>query len=228
MKKHYFPKGDRKRLAWLFNFSQKIGIYAASFNMTQADVDAIKGYYNMLKYIFDLMESVRTFKKNVTSFKNHLMFAPPGSKPGILPSFTLAPPPAVTPAGIFTLLSGRVQHIKSFQTYTESIGKDLGIVGAEAEDNFSKAKPQLTVKITAGKPKIKYKKNRTEGIKLFVDRNDGKGFVYLQRIMGTVYIDKHELPAGQNSAVWKYKATYVVHDIDVGFYSDEVSVVVGR
>lgn len=228
MKKHYFPKSDSKRLAWLFNFSQKIGIYAPSFNMTKDDVDAIKGYYQMLKYIFDLMESVRTFKKNVTSFKNHLMFAPYGSQLGTLPEFTLTAPPAVTPAGIFSLVLGKVAQIKTYGTYTESIGKDLGIVGAEADDDFSKFKPALIIKIIACKPKIKYKKNRTEGIKLFVDRNDGKGFVYLWRITGTVYTDKQELPAGQNSAVWKYKAIYVVNDIEVGFYSDEMSVVVGR
>ena len=40
------------------------------------------------------------------------------------------------------------------------------------------------------------------------------------------YLDNSPLPPVGTSAIWKYKAVYILHDEEVGEYSDEVSITV--
>ena len=129
MKKYYLPAGDNDRLAWLKDFKDKIGGYAALFGISPAEVTAIGTYYTMLAYILRLIESVRKFSQDLTKFKDILMIAPIGTPISAVPTLTIPAPPAAVPAGIFTIISGIVQRIKGSASYTENIGEDLGIVG---------------------------------------------------------------------------------------------------
>lgn len=228
MRKHYLPQGDNARLAWLQNFSQKIGTYSVALGISAAEVTAIGAYYAMLLYILNLIEAIRTFSQDLTKYKEKLMVSVIGSTLGDPPTITVPVPPATQPAGIFTLISAIVKRIKGSINYTEAIGEDLGIIGADIFDDFASVKPVLKITLDVANPKIKYRKNSTKGINLYGDHADGQGMKFMRFVSKTTFIDTTALPDGAGSAVWKYMAIHVVDDIEVGIPSDEVVITVRR
>ena len=59
---------------------------------------------------------------------------------------------------------------------------------------------------------------------LWVDRGDGKGFVFLAVDTVPDYTDTAAMPPAGQSALWKYKAIYLQGDDRVGQWSDVVSI----
>ncbi len=227
MKKYYLPTGDAERLAWLTNFEGKISGYASGLGITGTEVTDITKYLAMLKYVLSMDDAVITFKQDVTKFKTLLMIAPIGSVLGAVPVLTLGAAPTITPAGIFTIIAGIVARIKASGNYTEAIGEDLKIIGADIIIDLSGLKPALKLKLEVGNPKIKYKKNRMDGLNLYRD-NDGSGFKFLKFITKATYLDEEALPTGVTTAVVKYMGIYVKNDIQVGIPSDEAKITVTK
>jgi hypothetical protein len=227
-RKYYLPPGDNARLAWLQNFSSKIGTYAASLGITPTEVTAIAAFYVMLGYILGIIDQVRTFSQDLTKFKDTLMAATLGTPLGAVPTLTLAAAPPAVDAGIFTIIAGMVKRIKGSANYNENIGEDLGVIGADIILDFGSMQPELKITLDVGRPKIKYKKGGTDGLNIYVDRGDGRGIQFLKYVTKTTYIDTAELPVGVNSAVWTYTGIYVVNDTEVGIPSAATSVTVSR
>jgi hypothetical protein len=228
MRKHYLPNDDSGRLTWLINFNSKIGTYSRLFGISAAEVTAIGTYLVMLQYILDLIEKVRTFSQNLTKYKDDLMIAPLGTTLGDVPTLTIDAPPPVTPAGIFTIISGIVQRIKGNAACTESIGEDLGIVGADIIIDYAALKPVLKITMDVNNPKIKYPIKRTDGINLYADHDDGQGMKFMRFISKATFVDATVLQPAQNSAVFKYIGIYVVDDLEVGIPGDETVITVKK
>ncbi len=228
MRKPYLPQNDNDRLAWLITFSGKIGGFAPSVGITPVEVTAIAGFLAMVQYILDLQDAVRTFGQDITKFKDTLMIAPVGTPIGAVPVITIGAAPVATPAGIFTLISGFVKRIKGSASYTESVGEALGIIGADIIDDNSAKKPILAITLDVSNPKIKYTKQRTSGLNLYADHNDGKGMVFMKFVSKTIFIDITDLTPPKETDLWKYMGIYVVDDLEVGIPSDVVSVTVKK
>ena len=86
----------------------------------------------------------------------------------------------------------------------------------------------LKIRIVAGKPEIIWKKGNADSIDLYVDRNDGKSFVYLANDANPNYTDNTQLSDGSNMSEWKYKGIYRIKDEQVGDFSDVISIVVKK
>ena len=70
-------------------------------------------------------------------------------------------------------------------------------------------------------------KGEFDGIRLQIDRGDGKGWVDLAIDMKPNFTDDlSPLPAAGQSAVWQYRAIYLLNNADFGQWSDPVSVTV--
>ena len=84
-------------------------------------------------------------------------------------------------------------------------------------------KPVLTLEIQAGRPNVKWVKSGMQGINLYVNHGNGV-FVFLARDTEPDYLDTTALPAAGQSALWKYKACYCLHDrphrVNVGGQAD--------
>ena len=138
------------------------------------------------------------------------------------PSALTSPPPAVL-ANIFGRAANLAVRIKRHPSYTDAIGQDLGIIGAEQTMDPSSMKPVLDISLEAGHPNIGWKKQGMEGLEIHVDRGAGTfSFLALDTIPD--YLDTAPLPAAGSSAVWKYKAIYRLNDEQVGHWSDVASV----
>jgi hypothetical protein len=227
MKKYYLPMDEKGRLLWLKNFAGKISIYAAILNVTPAEVTAI---LNDLAYFDYVLDMVNKYKQNVNqrvTYKNLLLNGDGNTPPigGIPANPTMGVAPTAVSAGIIKRAIALAQRIKKQASYTTAIGDELGIIGDEETIDVSTMKPILVIDKIANKPNLKWKKQSMQGIKIYVDRT-GNGYEFLAIDTQPNYLDNSPLPSVGTSAIWKYKAVYILHDEEVGEYSDEVSITV--
>ena len=90
------------------------------------------------------------------------------------------------------------------------------------------SQPALKVQLIAGGlPEVLWKKGQFDGIRLQIDRGDGKGWVELAIDMKPNFTDDlSPLPAAGKTALWQYRAIYLLNDADFGQWSAPVSVTV--
>jgi hypothetical protein len=189
--------------------------------VTQVEEDAVN-----FSIIIANISVFRDYSKQTTEYKNLMR----DGNPSGAPIGAIAPAPATItfpnpPLGnIFGRVRALVQTIKNNPNITPAIEQDLGILGADIDIDLPAMKPDINIKLQAGQPLLKWKKNRMQGIKIFVDR--GTGYQFLALDTQPDYLDTHPLPPAGQTATWKYKAVYVFDDAEVGQYSDEDVVVV--
>lgn len=226
-KKSFLPKDDEGKLLWLNNFAAKLSGYATKYGITAAEITDMEESEEYFNYWFIHRNQEQEFTSKLTAYKNELR---DGVKAGGTPSVMPVPPaPGVAPTavapGIFPRATSIGNRIKAHASYTLADGNDLGLEGAEDTIDTVNIKPVLEVILNAGVPRIKWKKQGTDGIEIQVMRN-GTPYIFLAIDTVPDYDDTFPLPAAGQSAVWKYKAIYRLADERIGQWSDEVSVTV--
>ena len=220
----YLPSSDKDKVIWLNNFAGKFAALAAQFGFTAADVTAVNNDAAMFAWLIALIETFTTAKEERVHYKNLIRSGAIGSAVGTVPVAPVVPAaPAAAPAGIFPRLAKMVQQIKGKSNYTEAIGKDLGIIGAEQTLDTAGMKPVLTLVLKGGQVEIQWAKGNADGVRIDADR-DGKGFLFLAVDTVPHYTDTAAITG---AAVWKYRAMYLLSDEPVGQWSDVVSINVG-
>jgi hypothetical protein len=182
----------------------------------------------MFAYIVNLVNSFKTGLSQRVGYKDLLKGGAENSPLGPVPVFNNLPAPTVVPAGIFSRLSKLIMTIKGNPNYSDDVGGNLGIIGAEQDRELSDLKPELKIKMEAGYPKIIWKKGKADSLDIYVNRSDGKGFVYLANDASPDFNDKTNLNGTDKTAEWIYKAIYRVKDDQVGSFSDEASIVMKK
>ena len=125
--------------------------------------------------------------------------------------------------GIFPRIAQQVQRIKSYPTYTEAIGKDLSIIGAEQEQDPDTMKPAIKVLALGGQVEVQWVKGGADAVRIETDKGAGT-WQFLAVDAVPHYIDTTPITG---PAVWKYRAIYIIADERVGQWSDVVSINVG-
>lgn len=224
-KAYYLPTSDQDRKVWLDNFRLKLATHAATVGVSPATVTSVTDDANMWNYILGEVATFTAEKEERVEYKNLLRGGnennPMPAAPG-LPPAVVAPP--VVKAGIFTRISKLVQVIKNHPAYTDSIGTDLGIIGADQLHDPDTLKPLLTGAQLAEGVKVGWHKRFADSIDIYVDR--GAGFIFLANDTHPPYIDTVEVTAGAGAVIWKYKAVYRIADAPVGQFSDPIEVTV--
>jgi hypothetical protein len=222
----YLPRADKDRVVWLKNFNTKFSLYATSLGFSPAEATGITNDTTMFTYIVDMVELFKNEQGKRVAYKNLLVNGDLSTPVSTIPSVPALPaaPPAVQ-AGIFRRLAKTVQRIKNHPAYNNAIGQDLGIIGAVNVIDTETMKPILKGALDAGRPIIKWKKGDADSIDIYVDRNDGKGFVFLANDSHPDYIDTFPIPA---TAIWEYKGIYKIADEQVGEFSDAISITVTK
>jgi hypothetical protein len=245
MKKYYLPRTEAARVIWFKNLKNKIGTYTATLSLPITTVTSVAADCDMYEYAVGQAEARKSDYKNLVDWKDTLSFAPIGTVLSPVPVPEIIAPPMVVPGGVFTRLAALVKTIKGNLNYTTDIGTDLGIIGDEITFDPAALKPVLKIKLnTGGHPVIKFKRNKTDRLNLYVDRRDGQGLKFLATTSKASYTDMHPLPgsatvpptpgspspapgSGTIATVWDYKGVYVIDDEEVGVVSDLVSITVG-
>lgn len=226
-KSYYLPIADKEKAAWLKNFSTKFNGYATTLGFTAADATAVANDSAYFSYALDVVETFRSELRERTSYKDILRDGPVGAPLGALPSVPVAPaPPTAVLAGVFPRISAIVKRMKAFPTYTEAIGKDCGIIGAEMVSVAAIMKPTLTVSKEGGNVIVKYTKGTAAGIQLLSKRGTEVEFSLLAVVTKTSYKDtRPNLVTGQ-AETRVYKAWFIKDDEAIGQVSDDVTFVV--
>jgi hypothetical protein len=226
---YYLPNADKDRVVWLKNFANKFSTLGAGLGFTAAEITAVSNDSAMFTYIVDYVEVFKNESNKRVAYKNLLATGDIGTPLGAVPGLpTVAAAPAPVPAGIFKRLAKVVARIKNHPTYNLSIGQDLGIISPDNSVDISEMKPAIKGAHDAGRPLIKWKKGHADSLDIYVDRKDGKSFVFLANDSQPDYVDTFSLSPTQDAAVWDYKCIYKIGDEQVGEFSDTISITVTK
>ncbi|MBK8442272.1 MAG: hypothetical protein IPL35_02155 [Sphingobacteriales bacterium] len=222
----FIPRIDSEKDLWLKNFAQKLNGYTAKYGITAAEVSDMQAAALQFSYWLDYRNKAEEYVRKVIEYKNEVrdgIAAGASASPVPTPPPTTAAPPVVLP-GVFKRAASIGKRIKSHIAYTIADGNDLGLEGTQSSDNGSSDfRPLLKVRLGAGgQPEVQWKKENHQGIQIYADRGEGKGYEYAATDLNPHYLDAHPLPL--KGGVWKYKAIYIQNDHPVGQWSDEVSI----
>jgi hypothetical protein len=223
-KSYYLPHSDQDRVVWLNNFANKFGAAAAGLGLS-ADVTSVNNDAAMFAYIVNRAELFTSYKEQLINFKKLLRGGPLGTSAMAVQAIpTIAAPPTAVAAGIFLRIAQLVQRIKNSATYTEAMGKDLSIIGAEiASFDEDVMKPALKLVIKGGRAvEIQWTKGKADALYIEADKGSGWQFMAVDTIPH--YTDTTPITG---PATWKYRAMYLVNDERVGNWSDIMSITVG-
>lgn len=226
-KSYYLPNADKDKAAWLKNFSSKFSTYALDLGFVPQDISSVANDSLAFSYALDIIETFKTETQERTSYKDILRDGPLGSPLGAAPSFPPQPllPPVVA-SGIFPRTSAIVKRMKAHPNYTEAIGKDCGIIGAESQTNESEMKPVLEISKEGGNVIIKYKKGSAEGIRLLSKRANETQYTFLAVATKINFKDTRPNLSLSQPENRYYCAWFLMEDEAIGQCSDEVMVVI--
>jgi hypothetical protein len=224
MKTTYLPNTDSDRVVWLSTFNNKLPNYSVLLNIGEDDVTQTGKDYAAYAYTINVLDLIKQTQQNATAYKNALKHAdgqPIGSIP-VAPK--LGPAPEPVPAGIFDRVRMLVQRIKNHPAYTDSIGQDLNILVPVDVTDPNTIQPVLNYKLDVGRPHLKWQKGIAGAVDLYADHNDGNGFLPVGRFIRGEYVDTTVIGGGKIADDWKYKAIFVIADVQVGQMSQVVTV----
>jgi len=222
----YLELTDEKFAIQLSNFGSKIGTYATLFALTPAEITSIQADAAQFAWTVMSFKKIESNKQNWTKYKKILRKGEANVTVNVAPSAPAldAVPAAVAP-GVSFRFTTIVKRIKAHPCYTTAIGQNLGIEKtATAKGNTDDAQPKLKAIMRGGKVNLVWKKGNFTGI--LIEKDSGAGFVALDKDFSPDFIDNSPMPAAGESAVWKYRAIYLVGDDKVGLISDIVSITV--
>jgi hypothetical protein len=220
-KSYFLPADEPGKLKWLNNFAAKLPTYAATVGVTPAEVTQTTADDAYFAFVVGAQNQHSKTTRDWTAYKNALRS---GTTIGAMPTTpALGVPPTAVPAGIFSRVSALAARIKKHPAYTEAIGQDLGIIGAEQSVDPTTVKPILELTLQAGHPNVGWTKSGMDSLEIWVDRGTGV-FAFLTIDTVPDYLDTTVLPAAGASAVWKYKAIYRFNDEQVGQWSDVATI----
>ena len=221
---NYLESNDEKFAVQIGNFGSKVGVYQALFGLTASEVTGAQDDASFFQWTVTNAEKVDTYKRNWTSFKTIARKGAINITNNTAPDAPVLDtiPTAVAP-GIEFRFTTLVNRIKAHQNYTAAIGQNLGIEFSSTQKlDLDAAQPALKVVMRGGKVTLDWKKGKFEGI--VIEKDNGTGFVMLDKDLRPNFIDNSPLPTQGESAIWKYRAMYMFNDAPVGKWSDVVSV----
>jgi len=240
MQRPFYPTRAAEQIVWLANFWNKLAGHAPSLGISTIVCAAIIADARWLIYILgSWLPAVRAWQKSCTDAVEAAQTGPNAGAPIVLPQFV--PPalpgasgtdPAVVPVpeGALTRIFDLIAQFKEHNGYDVTAGTDLGVEGtAFSGPNFATLRPEISVIISGGKVEIKWTwggfSKFLDQCEIQVDRGDGQGWRVLTFDTTPGYTDTQAFPAAITQ--WKYRAIYRVDDIQVGLWSEAVSVAVG-
>jgi hypothetical protein len=220
-KSYFLPADEPGKLQWLNNFAAKLPTYGATVGVQTSELGQTNADAAYFAFVVNAHDQHTKTTRDWTAYKTALRS---GTTVGAMPTTpALGIPPTAVPAGIFTRASALAARIKKHPAYTEAMGQDLGIIGAEQTVDPTAMKPVLHLTLQAGHPNVGWTKSGMDGLEIWVDRGTGT-FAFLTIDTVPDYLDTAALPAAGTSAVWKYKAIYRLNDEQVGQWSDVATI----
>lgn len=222
---NYLERSDASLAIQISNFANKIDTYAGLFGFTPVETLSIRYDALFFSWTVNNLEKIDTYKKNWTAMKTMTLKGEGAAATLVPPPPTLDIQPAAVPPGVLKRFTTMVNRVKAHQFYTAAIGQNLGIEAPEAPAMVtSDAKPTLKTTLTGDKVIVQWQKGNFSSVLL--EKDSGSGFAVLDKDFVPDYLDNAPLPPAGQTAIWKYRAIYLLKDEKVGQWSDEVSITI--
>lgn len=230
----YYPSRIGDQAKWLANFATKLPSHATELTLVAADVTAAVNDAKWGNFVLDeWISAVRAFSPSTTAAVDDALTGDPlpdPTDPINMPVFTSpAPPTGVTPQppGLLTRLFALVALIKLKPGYTDSIGADLGIIGAE--DTTDKATPKFSADVTQGSGSqtatLSFFKYGHQGVHIESRRGTG-AWEFLGIDTESPYVDERPLLVATQPEVREYRMRFWDKGTPNGDWTDTVKVTV--
>ena len=225
----YYPSRIGDQVNWLDNYAAKLPIHGAVLGVIAADITASVNDAKYANYVLGTwLTAVRAFSPSTTDAVDDVLTGG-GTTPFVLPTFTA---PAL-PAGVTAAIPGSLNRIfaliakmKLSAGYTEAIGTDLGIVGAEQTE---KALPKFSADLLQGAGcqcvKLSFAKYGHMGV--YIESRRGTGAWEFQAIdTESPYEDERPLLVPGQPEVREYRMRFWDKGTPNGDWTDVVKVTV--
>ncbi len=227
-KEFYLPNSDDGRNGWLSNFNIKLAEHATALGIDAPTLAFVNNAANFTDFVLRIERALKATTSEWTAFKRgHLRGKAGDPFSGIPTLVTLGTTPTDPGELVMPRITKLVQSIKSNRAYTESMGRDLKIIGtASTVNDTTNWQPELKISLKAGKVVLKWIKGKASSTDLYVDRRRGAGYEYLDYSVYSSYEDPTTLPAGRDPQTWTYRAVFRFGGVQVGLLSLPVAIVV--
>jgi len=214
-------------------FKTNIGQYAATVDVTPAEIAAQAADCNYFNYIWECHVMMQSSALAMTTAKKAARLGEHSAATSAPNVFTPTPFPPAVPVvapGIETRFRALVKKIKAHPNYTVSLGDGLGIESPNhVAPDLATIQPVISLKYSGDRVHVVWgwggHSAYLDMIEIQVDRGDGKGFVLLTYDTTPGYLDPTPMPAAP--VKWTYRAGYRVGDQRVGEWSAETAITVG-
>ena len=205
------------------NLCETAPAYVAQLGITPEELALLNTACSLWLSLTDLQNQAKRFAEDCTRVRDACFVPSSDSTPLAWPVWTgPAAPPVIMETNLETKIRAMLQRWKTAPGYTEAIGVDLGIVGAEVQVDDAKLAPELRVKLLAGHPQIRGTLLGFDALEVHVDR--GNGFALFDVSTGAPLADRHPLPPPGQSLLWTYRAILREDNQRVGQWSKSVTV----
>ena len=226
----WYPSKFGDQIPWNENFRAKLPGYVATLGVDATKATAMVATCRFLVYVLSQwLSAVRAFGQSSTQAVDEVLQGT-GAGAMVLPEFTAPALPAgvvAVPPGALTRLFEFVREIKESDGYTETIGQDLGIIGAE--DTAEHASP--TIKLVAEPGglcqcvKIGFVKFGHMGVYLEGRRNGG-AWEFIGIDTESPYMDERTLLVNGTPEIREYRARFWDKGTPNGEWTDVAKVTV--
>jgi len=224
-KKFYLPNDDEGKVLWLNNFAAKFPSYAIPFGFVAADVTSVNNDRNMWSYLVNIIEQNKADMKEFTQYKIILRGGPVGTPTDTFPVFTPgAAVPTLVAADIFGRIGKMVQIIKSKPNYTEAIGDDLKIIGAESTFDPNTFFTDLDGTAYPGLVRIEFFKSGCSAMNIYSKLPSEPNWVKIGTPLQSPFDDTRPLQVPNQPEVRQYQARGVIGNNEIGQMSATIQV----
>ncbi len=203
----FFPTTEAAQVVWLTHYALKLPIHGPVCGISDEEIaktlDDIRYYVWMLQHCHP---AVQHYAKQTTAHKIHIIHGDSGEAT----SFPLAPyfpdPPPTPAPGIQKRLFSQITRIKAGAGYTDSIGKDLGVVATANTTEHPVPEFTVTVELGATGPRVRidFKKYGHDGIWIECRINNGE-WAFLAIDTVKPYYDETPLAPGNTHETREYR-----------------------
>ncbi|WP_372644491.1 hypothetical protein [Ancylomarina sp.] len=181
-------------------FLERVSSYYGTVLTDETEIAPFKTAFLAFKDAYDRKEAINNQKKSLTLECHEKQ--------------------EVSTAGIRDLR----KLIEASPLCTPAIMEDLGLNNTKRYFETDEQKPELTPKLVAGTPQVKYRKNGFTGIRLFCIINNGE-FRYEETVITNIYKDTRPRINPNLPEVREYYAYYLENDKIVGQKSNMVKII---
>lgn len=201
MSKHgkYIPSNKVQFAAWLLNFVKMCLKYVNHYGINQEEIKMLETQSGV--YQGDMTSERELLNKKRAQFKKT----------------------AKDRKEVEKTVRSLAQGIKVSLDYTEEIGREFDIIGAEDPFDPDTFKPVLELKKKDHGVEISFNKSQTDGVNIYRKMQGETDFTFLSRDTNSPYIDNKDIVSPIKI---EYYAMAVIDDEEIGLESDTAKITI--